>query len=236
MEGNVFVKNEIPWDTPIYQYMRLDYFISILATKEYFVRPRCGFDDAFEYNLPLPKMFPIHEVGATVPPEVLKDECQKMSEKLRANRDNGALLTSCWCLRTCENMLMWNCYASKIGVRIRSTISRFLSSLNTDIYDVLCGCMNYNGYGFYNEDLFFTKDKGYESEDEFRFYLMPKVSSPYTDTKKTKPVRLKVEPSVLIKEVMVSPYIETRVAKEICELITDRYGIVMRTSSLKINR
>ena len=158
-----------------------------------------------------------------------------MSKKLKANRDNGNLLTSCWCLRTHENVLMWNCYASKIGVRIISTISRFVSSLSTDVYDVLCGCIKYNGYSFYNDDLCFTKDKGYESEDEYRFYLMPKVSSQNSDTNKPKPVRLKVEPSVLIKEVTVSPYIETRVANEICKLITDRYGIAMRTSTLKIN-
>lgn len=229
------MNNEISLGTPIYQYMRFDYFISILATKEYFMRPRCEFDDAFEDNLPLPKMFPIHEAGMTVSPEVLKYECQKMSEKLKANRDNGNILTSCWCLRTYENMLMWNCYASKIGVRITSTINRFLSSINTDVYDVLCGSMNYNGYSFYNDDIFFTKDKAYESEDEYRFYLMPKFSSPNTDTNKPKPVRLKVVPSVLIKEAMVSPYIETRVANEICKLITDRYGIIMRASSLKIN-
>lgn len=235
MEGNVFMINDIPWDTPICQYMRLDYFISLLAKKEYFVRPRCEFDDVFEVNLPMPKMFPIHEAAKIVSPAVLNDECQKMSEKLKANRENCNLLTSCWCLQTYENMLMWNCYASKIGVRITSTIRRFLISLNTDIYDVLCGCMSYTGYSFYNDDLYFTKDRGYQNEDEYRFYLIPKVYFPATDTNKPKPVRLKVEPSVLIKDAIVSPYIETRVANEICKLIKDRYGIVIRTSSLKTN-
>lgn len=65
--------NDIPLDTPICQYMRLDYFISILVTKEYFVRPRCEFDDAFEDNLPLSRMFPIHEASMTVSPDVLSN-------------------------------------------------------------------------------------------------------------------------------------------------------------------
>ena len=85
MKGNVFVKPEIPLDVPICQYMRLDYFISLLATGEYFVRPRCEFEDAFEAKMPLPNMFPIHEAGKTVSSEVLEDEMQKMSEKLEAN-------------------------------------------------------------------------------------------------------------------------------------------------------
>lgn len=106
MRRSVFVKNEIPWDTPICQYMRLDYFISLLATKEYFVRPRCEFDDAFEFNLPLPKMFPLHEAGKTPPAEVLNDECQKITEKMKTNRDNGNILTSCWCLNLYKNALM----------------------------------------------------------------------------------------------------------------------------------
>lgn len=236
MKGNVFVKAEIPLDVPICQYMRLDYFISLLATEEYFVRPRCEFEDAFEANLPLPKLFPAHEAGKTVPSEVQEVEIQKMSEKLEANRENGKLLTSCWCLQMCENLLMWNCYASKIGVRIKSTVRRFVSALDTDAYYILCGRMNYTVYNYYNDDFLFSKDKGYGGEDEFRFYFMPKNSDPESDSEKPKPVRIKVNLSELIEDVMLSPYIETRAANEICKLAKDKCGITMRPSSLKINR
>lgn len=236
MEPNVFVKAEIPLDAPICQYMRLDYFISLLATGEYFVRPRCEFEDAFEANLPLPKMLPIHEAGKTVPQQVLDEEINKMSEKLEANRENGKLLTSCWCLQMCENLLMWNCYASKIGVRIKSTVHRFVSALDTDAYDILCGRMNYTVYNYYNDDFLFSKDKGYGGEDEFRFYFMPKNSDPESDSEKPKPVRIKVNLLELIEDVMLSPYIETRAANEICKFAKDKCGITMRPSSLKINR
>lgn len=236
MEPNVFVKAEISLDAPICQYMRLDYFISLLATGEYFVRPRCEFEDAFEANLPLPQMFPAHEAGKTVPSEVQEVEIQKMSEKLEANRENGKLLTSCWCLQMCENLLMWNCYASKIGVRIKSTVHRFVSALDTDAYDILCGRMNYTVYNYYNDDFLFSKDKGYGGEDEFRFYFIPKASDQDSDSEKPKSVRIKVNPSELIEDVMLSPYIETRAANEICKLAKDKCGITMRPSSLKINR
>ena len=232
----MFVKAEIPLDAPICQYMRLDYFISLLATGEYFVRPRCEFEDAFEANLPLPKMLPIHEAGKTVPQQVLDEEINKMSEKLEANRENGKLLTSCWCLQMCENLLMWNCYASKIGVRIKSTVHRFVSALDTDAYDILCGRMNYTVYNYYNDDFLFSKDKGYGGEDEFRFYFMPKNSDPESDSEKPKPVRIKVNLLELIEDVMLSPYIETRAANEICKFAKDKCGITMRPSSLKINR
>ena len=236
MEGNVFLKAEIPLDAPICQYMRLDYFISLLKTGEYFVRPRREFEDAFEANLPLPKMFPIHEAEKTIPQQVLDEEINKMSEKLEANRENGKLLTSCWCLQTCENLLMWNCYASKIGVRIKSTVRRFLSAINTDAYDILCGRMNYTGYNYYNDDFLFTKDKGYGGEDEFRFYFIPKATDQDSDSEKPKPVRIKVNLSELIEDVMLSPYIDTRAANEICKLAKVKCGITMRPSSLKINR
>lgn len=78
-------------------------------------------------------------------------------------------------------------------------------------------------------------DKGYESEDEYLFYFIPKDVSPDTAINKPKPVCLKVESMGFIKDVKLSPYIGIRVANEICDLIKDRYRIVMQPSSLKIN-
>lgn len=234
MDCNVFAKEEIQWDVPIYQYMRLDYLISLLGTKEYYVRPRCEFNDAYEANLPLSKMFPLHEAGRDNH-DVLKGEIETMAEKLKTNRENGKLLTSCWCLQPYENILMWNCYASKIGVRVKTTIRQFVSSLITDDYFILCGCMNYVGYSFQNEDFLFTKDKGYESEREFRFYFIPKASNPNSNASNAKPARINIEPLELIESITVSPYIGTRSANEICKLINDRYGVRIRPSSLKIN-
>lgn len=234
MDCNVFAKGEIQWNAPIFQYMRLDYLISILSTKEYYVRPRCEFHDAFEMNLPLSRMFPLYEAERDVH-GAIKGEIEIMAEKMKANRENGKLLTSCWCSQPNENILMWNCYASKVGVRVKSTISRFMSSLKTDEYFILCDYMNYAGYSFQNEDFLFTKDKGFESEREFRFYFIPKVSNPDSNASNAKPVRINVEPLELIESITVSPCIEIRSANEICKLIKDRYGVRIHPSALKIN-
>lgn len=236
MECKVCAKDEIDWDAPIFQYMRLDYLISLLATKQYYVRPRCEFEDAFEANLPLKNMFPIHEACKDVDKEVLKGELDAMSIKMKAHRENGRLLTSCWSLKAREDILMWNCYASKIGVRVKSTLRRFLSALKTEDYEILCGRMDYTGYSFYNDNSFFTKDIGYESEEEFRFYFYPKASNPDTSDVNPKPVRIDIEPREFIENVTLSPYIKTCSASELSNILKERYGIVVRQSALKINR
>ena len=96
--------------------------------------------------------------------------------------------------------------------------------------------MNYTVYNYYNDDFLFSKDKGYGGEDEFRFYFIPKATDQDSDSEKPKSVRIKVNLSALIEDVLLSPYIETRAANKICKLAKDKYGITMRPSSLKINR
>lgn len=237
MDGNVYMKAEVPMDAPICQYMRLDYFISLLGTREYFVRRRSHFDDAFETELPFQYMFSVHEANKKVSPEILQSELDEMKKKFQENRENGKLLTSCWCLRPYENFLMWHCYASKIGVMIKSTVSKFLSSLETSEYDIICGRMNYNGYSYYNNDMHFSKSRGYESENEFRFYFMPKESEAVKPGEKNdlSPVRLKVKLSEMIDRVIVSPYIDASASKEICDLLHRNYDIQISSSRLKLS-
>lgn len=235
---DVYVKELIPMDTSICQYMRLDHFISLMESKEYFVHHRRAFNDSFEMQLPLANMFPIHEAGKDVAPEILENKLKIMFGKLRENYENGKLLASCWCLQSHENFLMWHYYASKIGVCVKSTVHRFLTALDLADYIVCSGKMVYKGYNFDNNDLLFTKDRGYECESEYRFYFMPKDDSNKNDgnnKNELKPIRIKADTSILIDKVIVSPYIDIRTSNEICVMLRNNYNICISPSKLRLN-
>ena len=232
IDVNVKLKECISLDTPICQYMRLDYFISLLKTSKYSVRPRCGFSDAYEQTLPLGRLFRLREPGKPVNPIELREDLNRTSELMRTNRENGRLLASCWCMQPPENILMWNCYAQKIGVCVKSTIGRFSSAFNLINYEIVCGKMNYDGYSHYTTDLCFTKDPGYACEEEYRFYFIPTEQSLQNGKTATKPIKIEVDLTKLIDRVVLSPYIDPCASNEICGMIKDRYGISVSRSQL----
>lgn len=82
-------------------------------------------------------------------------------------KEYGNLLTYCWTLREDENYLMWDSYAKKKGVRIMTSIDKFVYSLKTNDYEVLCGRINYQKYDI-NKGLernLYTKEKFFSNEE-----------------------------------------------------------------------
>lgn len=55
-----FVRPEVGLDTPICQYLDLDYLLRLLTTNKYFVRCKNCFSDKNEKLPPLKDMFPVY--------------------------------------------------------------------------------------------------------------------------------------------------------------------------------
>lgn len=200
----LYLMEGIKMETPIYQYMKLEYLISLLETKSYFIRAKKHFEDKRESNILSKKMFKMHYVHENIEPTQLKRELEEMSSKLSEYGKTGTWLTSCWTLKEDEDILMWKSYASEMGVRIKSSIQNFATSLDTDNYWLWCGKMSYNGYNHNMsfEECLFSKEPYYSSEKEFRFYFMP------FDNQKNEQeqVSIPIMPNIMIGEIVISPF------------------------------
>lgn len=59
--------NGIKEDTPIKQYMDLDYLLQMLETNHYYVSRKYTFEDALEGVFPTNRVFPVTAVGENIP-------------------------------------------------------------------------------------------------------------------------------------------------------------------------
>lgn len=160
-------------DRSICQYMRLDYLIRLLETRQYYVKRRSKFQDANECLNHPALMFGISPAKAN------ENIVQETKERNFSYYDIVTCPTSCWSLNKEENFLMWKCYATEMGACIRTTVHDLIASLEIDIdpegdNKVLCGTMDYKKFhpSTNEEQQLFDKDIAYAGEQEFRFYFM----------------------------------------------------------------
>lgn len=187
----------------IYQYMDLDYLLSLLESKQYFVNRKCHFEDRGESVLPPKSLFGFNAYGTLLDEEITQKKIREISNKLDSYRKSVYWLTSCWTKDNAESLLMWKNYTTKMGVRIKSNINNFVASINTDNFKILCGHIAYDGYTLkpFGECIF-SKEKYYKDEREVRFYFIPNDDSNYSH----KGVDIPINPLTLIEEIVLSPY------------------------------
>lgn len=236
MAGNVYLVSDFNPDMRIRQYMRLDYFLSLLASKKYYVRSKFDFEDEREYRLPLKQMLPIHLALKEIDNETSERENARMTAKIKAHWEDRYIHTSCWSKQTHENILMWQAYASKLGVCVCSTVRNFCTALNLNSYDILCGDIAYEGYNFYQDDTRFNKSKEFDGEQEFRFYFLSgKEEEGYRDCEELqKPFEIPVNITEMIDKVIISPYISGKASVELCNILHERYGLKAEASKIKL--
>lgn len=207
---------------PIYQYMDLDYLISLLESKQYFVNRKCHFEDKGESVLPPKSLFGLNSIGVQLNKDEITKMTQELSEKLNRYRESASWLTSCWTKDNTESLLMWKNYTTKIGVRIKSKIENVIASINTDKYKIVCGHISYDGYNSKPfEECLFSKERYYKDEYEVRFYFIPKDESINSLSGEF----IAVTPETMIDEVILSPYINKNAAKIISQLLREEYSL-----------
>lgn len=217
-------------NTEIQQYMDLDYIFRLLETRSYFVKQKQDFPDKHESRLPLKAMFCLQYVE----PDSYKGKPTDITESLERIRkftESGRMLTACWTERRGEGALMWKNFTTKIGGCIKSTINNFVASFANDDYDICCGRMSYTGI-YAGQDFvesLFTKDKAFEEEKEIRYYFTPKK-----DISNSKGISIPILPDVMIDEIILSPYIESKAQDILKQIISEKYDINVTSSKIEL--
>ena len=222
-------------DLNICQYMRLDYLIKLLETKKYYIKRRRTFEDANESYRNNKLAFPFQQVGNNSPQQV-------GSEKRIIPYSNIINCpTACWAKYEHENFLMWKSYSSEVGVCIKTTVHRFISSLDINLgineneNKVLCGSMDYkqNVVPSTIEDCqLFVKDIVYENEEEYRFYFL--LATDTSIKNEEKGIYVPVDINLMIDEILLSPFISKETADRIARMIKSDYDIDVKQSSIKV--
>lgn len=223
--------NGIDENTPISQYMDLDYFLLLLKNKNYYVSRKYTFPDLNEGEFPSKRIFPFTAVGENTPPQP-KHDVDTCLRVWKSYQENRGVPTSCWTHDISNNILMWKNFTSKLGVCIKSSVRNVIASIKENKYDIWCGKMTYNGYyakrGFMKN--MFSKVSAYSKEDECRFYFfeqtLPDNPLPY--------INIPIDPSIMIDEVSVSPFIEKEASGELVRLIHNEYNVNIHTSNINI--
>lgn len=234
---SIYMLPEIELDTPIRQYMRLDYFLALLKKNKYNVKQKGSFKDRNEQMPPFKSLFAIHAANENLSKDTIDTDEKRRQEILTNFQQSSTIPTSCWTLQNHENNLMWDVYASKIGVCLVSTIERFIKSLKCRNYEVICGKMKYYNANHYSIDEHFWKTLPYISEDELRMYFVETLNGDNTlssDVQKNN-IDLEVDPAEMISEVIISPYVHKSAAALLRDWLRTSFNLNCKISDLNIS-
>lgn len=215
------------WDSrlSLCRYMKIEYFLDMLKTKELYVGQKCSFDDLSEKNLSFNDCPAFYLADYTVSDSELKQDIKKKKELSNLYQEYSALPASCWTHNTIENYFMWEVYASKYGVRIKTTLQKILDNLELSEYQVVCDKMIYRKYFPRTkiENLMFYKKIYFQDEKEFRFYFAPQTDEALCLLNEKEHINIKIRnPVEMIDEVMISPFIHN--PKCLCKILIEKYG------------
>ena len=221
-------------NTPIRQYLKLDYLLQLLESSSYYVKRKSKFEDKRESSLPLKSLFHLQSVGDTAYKSLDDKYMGESLEKFRKYNKSSNILTSCWTERVGESALMWKNFVDNRGACIKTNINNFVASFVEDDYEICCGRMSYNGYIAEQDYLeaLFSKERYFSEEKEIRFYFTPRdrKENIFDDY-----VCMPVNTNVLIDEIILSPYIEPVERKQLGHDLSVKYGIKVSLSNIKLN-
>ena len=232
-------------ETTICQYLNLEYLMKILTTNTYYVKRKKFFRDNREED------FPQYLHFALVPTDLdykqnhaadIAKQQEKLDETIKQYQEQSNVLTSCWTVRTMENILMWD-RDNKQKACIKSTIGDFVGSFKKDIqYEIWCGRMFYEPFShvFQFKNRIWVKEPCFSDEYEVRFYFSSSDKEVIPDTPKDKEcpekgVSIKVTPTQMMHEVVLSPYIDKKCAEDLSKAIKKKYNIEARPSSIDLS-
>ena len=222
-------------NTPICQYMRLDYLFKLLETQKYYVNRKRFFLDKREKDYPEKLKYAIEYF----PGDGLKNqplELQKtLSDNIRLYKEKAALLTACWTLNQEENVLMWE-RGTAIKACIKSTIGQFIASFdnNLNLY-IWCGDIEYKSFDQIKswEEKLWYKQPCFQAEKEFRFYFSKSLATlELDDYDLCKPYLFDINPKEMITEIVLDPNIDKVAATTYKEMIHQKYGIITKLSQV----
>lgn len=225
-------------DTPICQYMNLDFLIALLKTGEYYVNKKIIYRDKREKSLPCKLVFSEFTIpdGQISPDQI---ERSKMRHETIRQFENVSpyLLTSCWTERVSENALMWDRDGVKHKACIKSTIGRFASAISCSELIIWCGKMIYEPIFpvLMSDDIIWYKQPYFSDEREIRFYFSKEIHRVTPDDGILNHRSFPVDRQNLIQEIVLSPYIEKSDAERLKENFEKEYNIPTTISKIEIS-
>lgn len=221
-------------NTPIRQYLNLDYLLRLLESRTYYVKCKRNFEDKREGTLPLNSIFRLQPVGNISSLSLCDYSIENSLEKYRLYKVSGDYLTSCWTEREGESALMWKNFVDKKGACIKTTISNFVASFLEDDFEIFCGRISYNGYNAEQTfmEALFSKERSFSEEKEIRFYFAPKAGkvNKYADH-----ASMPIDHKVLIDEIILSPYISPLERERLEHELSKKYEIEVSSSKIELN-
>ena len=206
--GDVYLHSNIAdLDRPIFRYMQFQHLLQILKSKKLYISNRSTFPDKTEHGWKEnPKdVFPLSSV---VGDERLNKERAKYAYSKWKKAYN--ICISCWTYDVHssidsignENYLMWKSYGfSNVSCRIETTIRELVHSIeNKTGVDVVMSEVSYVKPQLATGNIqkyIFEKNPYYQYENEVRLCVLKQ--EPY--------VLLDINPSKIIKEITLSPFI-----------------------------
>jgi hypothetical protein len=227
-------------DGALWRYMSIDKLESLLSTNSlYFCRADL-LGDEHEGSNPIPTIQnrPNFYEGATK--HYIEKGIPEMQKALRQ-----CTYISCWHFNTNESAAMWKSYGKgKKSIAIQTTISKVEESiLNVDKQFAL-GPIHYIDYSkdYISEANsfipFFYKQKGYESEREFRIITDNlKIINDMFKKKAIPPKGLFIDINIqiLIQHIIISPFSSRKFRNEVFELL-NKYNRADRLKESTISR
>lgn len=228
-----------PPETILWRYLSLPKLLSLLVSSELFL-PSLRIlrnDDPFEGRPTIQNQ----RLAATLSrdeefaqqffkshfPELTDDALAKFKESF-IGALNGTMpsvadtcFASCWHARRQESAALWKLYAeSQAGIAIKCTVSKLCEAIDTD-KSLILGAVRYcdfeNSFTDINNILHaaFTKRDSYEHEHEVRL-LHWELKQPMEERAG---ITVPCNPSILIEEIVVSPYADDWMVSTVAEVI-----------------
>ncbi|GEM_PF-2259857 len=175
-----YLEEKLSSDTPICRYMNFDAFLQILNGKFYVPKKSKLLDLRENGEIPLKDRFQSHPANVKASDEELQKSFDATNAFIENLKKSKSLLTSCWMNSDQENYLMWKAYSDRIGIRIQTTIDKLMDALSLPDHIAICARMRYKAIDT-KENLISSllkKESYYQSENEIRFYFIPKKYFP----------------------------------------------------------
>ncbi|MBR0827541.1 hypothetical protein JQ596_18610 [Bradyrhizobium manausense] len=204
---------------PIWRYMDLAKFLSMLNSRALFFPRATSFDDPFEGSAPKPLVLEREYIrtNRTTDPslELWKDVPDDFFDQMRTMRKDSVqqYLINCWHMSEFESAAMWKLYSTtNESVCVRSTYRRLRSCLPQSVF---IGEVNYIDYdkqsfpGYQALNYIMHKRISFSHERELRAvfweWLGTPEAQPYKRRIGASGLSIEIDLSSLIEQVYVSP-------------------------------